>query len=342
VAKRDVVVVGASAGGVEALREVVAGLPVDFPAAVLVVLHVPPAGRSALPQILTRAGKLPARHASGGEPLKPGTIVVAPPDRHLIVYDHATTVTRGPKENGHRPAVDVLFRTAARSLGPRVVSVILSGALDDGAAGMAAVKSRGGIGIAQDPGDALNGSMPRSAIAAGGTDHVLPVAQIPSQLITTIGAAVVETGHRESGLIEVEAAMAELEEAALIDPDRPGQPAGLTCPDCHGSLFEIGEGQLIRFRCRVGHAWSPASLVAQQSSSHESALWMALRSLQEKAALSRNLGQRAADRGHRLTGDVFFRQADDALKAAGLVRDLIEGISGTAAMLDLPEETATE
>jgi two-component system chemotaxis response regulator CheB len=341
VVKRNVVVVGASAGGVEALRDLVANLPVDFPAAIFVVLHIPATGTSALPQILRRAGALPVRHASGGEAMQVGTILVAPPDRHLIVFDHATTTTRGPKENGHRPAVDVLFRSAARSLGTRVISVILSGALDDGTAGTIAVKTRGGVCIAQDPREALNGSMPRSAIASGSVDHVLAASKIPAQLATLVEEEVAESTRVESALMELEAAMAELDETSLTDPDRPGRPSGLTCPDCQGTLFEIKEGELVRFRCRVGHAWSPESLVAQQSSAHESALWMALRSLQEKASLSRDMGARAQDRGHRLTAEAFERQAEDALKAAGLVRDLIEEISGTTSSPDL-HETGTD
>jgi two-component system chemotaxis response regulator CheB len=336
VAKRDVVVVGASAGGVEALRELVAGLPEDFAATLLVVLHIPPTGPSALPQILDRAGRLPARHAREGDPLARGRILVAPPDQHMIVYDGAVTLSRGPKENGHRPAVDVLFRSAARTLGPRVVGVVLSGALDDGAAGMVAVNLTGGVCVVQDPEEALHASMPRSAMAAGGVHHVLPVAKIPDQLAGLVKQEASEDTAFESELMEVEAAMADLDLEALNSPDRPGKPSGFSCPDCHGSLFEISEGGLVRFRCRVGHAWSPGSLVAQQSSSHETALWVALRSLEEKAALTRDLGERAIEQGHRLTGGAFSRQADEALRGAALVRDLIDEISGVTAPLEEP------
>lgn len=327
---RDVVVVGASAGGVEALRTLVGGLPVDFPATVLVVLHVPTAGKSALPVILDRAGPLPARHARDGDRLRRGVVLVAPPDQHMIVYDDAVTLSHGPKENGHRPAVDVLFRSAAKVLGPRVIGVILSGALDDGTAGMVAVTLRGGVGIVQDPQEALHESMPRSARDAAGVEHVVPAKEIPQLLASLVGEWAADERPAPSKLMAMEAAMADLDPQALHAPARPGTPAGFACPDCHGSLFQIAEGNLVRFRCRVGHAWSPDNLIAQQTSDVESALWMALRSLEEKSALSRELGARANGRGHRLSGEKFDQHAIEALEAAELVRGLIADIGAAA------------
>ncbi len=258
--KRDVVVVGASAGGVEALKELVAGLPHDFPASVLVVLHVPANGGSALPTILDRHGPLPAKHAEDGDRLEPGRILVAPPDRHLIVYDGRVTLSRGPRENGHRPAVDVLFRSAAKAMGARVIGVVLSGALDDGAAGLVAVGLRGGLGVVQDPDEALLVSMPRSAIEAADPEYVVRVREIPKVLASAVDQDVADVHQPASELMEMEAAMADLDLDALNANGRPGEPAGLSCPDCNGSLFEIHEGGLARFRCRVGHAWSPGGL----------------------------------------------------------------------------------
>ncbi|HET8559043.1 MAG TPA: chemotaxis protein CheB [Marmoricola sp.] len=325
---RDVVVVGASAGGVEALRELAAGLPVDFPGTVLVVLHVPPTGSSALPQILDRAGPLPARQAEDGDRLKPGQILVAAPNKHLIVYDGRVTLSSGPRENGHRPAVDVLFRTAARVLGPRLVGVILSGALDDGTAGMVAVQLRGGATVVQSPDEALHPSMPRSAMSAVDAQHVLPVAKIPPLLMELVSEEVPDDPGQSSALMITEAAMADLDLDAINKSERPGRPSGLSCPDCNGTLFEIEEGGLVRYRCRVGHAWSPASLVAQQASALEGALWMALRSLEEKAALTADLARQASAAGHNLSGTTFERESQEARKAAGLVRDLIGELTG--------------
>ncbi len=324
---RDLVVLGASAGGVEALRDLAALLPADLPATLLVVLHVPPTGRSALPEILGRAGPLPVRHAREGDPLEPGTILVAPPDRHLIVYDDAVTLSRGPKENGHRPSVDVLFRSAAHVAGTRTIGVVLSGALDDGSAGMVAIKLRGGYGIVQDPEEALYGSMPRSAAAAAEVDDVLPLVEIAELLDELTRQEAPAEDAESTTLMDMEAAMADLELEALTNPDRPGEPSGWTCPDCHGALFSIEEGGLQRYRCRVGHAWSPDSLVAQQTSAYESALWIALRTLEEKASLTRELGRRASAQGHRLTGEQFQREAAEAQESAALLRGLIDGRS---------------
>jgi two-component system chemotaxis response regulator CheB len=326
---------------VEALRDLVSHLPPDFPAAVLVVLHVPATGSSALPQILQRAGRLPVRHAQEGDALEPGVVLVAPPDRHLIVFDHAVTLSRGPRENGHRPAVDVLFRTAAATLGRRVIGVVLSGTLDDGSAGMVAVDLRGGVGVVQDPDEALHGSMPRSAALAVPTVHMLPVAKIAGLLAELVEQQLPDSERETEGqqdaspLMTMEAAMADMDRDALINTDRPGNPSGWSCPDCHGALFEIEEGGLTRFRCRVGDAWSPASLLARQSASLESALWMALRALEEKAALTLGLGARARDRGHILSGQQFEQQAAEAHRSADILRRLIAEIGSAESLSDI-------
>lgn len=235
---RDVVVVGASAGGVEALRALISGLPADFPAAVLVVLHVPSGTRSALPSILQRAGKLPAKQAEEGDQVRPGHVLVAGPDQHMIVHDGKVTLSRGPAENGHRPAIDVLFRSAAQVSGPRVVGVVLSGALDDGTAGLAAIRSRGGIGVVQHPDEALHPSMPRSAIEGAAPEHVVPVTEMPALLQRLAAEEVGDSNAAPppSELMEAETALAnvrwpirrgaELGEAGTRTPDRDGPPAG--------------------------------------------------------------------------------------------------------------------
>jgi two-component system, chemotaxis family, protein-glutamate methylesterase/glutaminase len=196
---RDLVVVGASAGGVEALQQFAAGLPADLPACVLVVLHVSPTSASVLPGILDRAGPLQATHAEDGSVLEHGRIYVAPPDSHLLVDETHVLLERGPPEHGHRPAVDPLFRSAARVFGERVVGVILSGALDDGALGLAAIKAGGGVTVAQDPEDAKYPSMPRNAIARAGADHVVAAGGMAELVARLVGVGVpTEGGLRAS------------------------------------------------------------------------------------------------------------------------------------------------
>jgi two-component system chemotaxis response regulator CheB len=330
------VVVGASAGGVEALREFVEGLPRDLRAPILVVLHVPADAPSALPKILARVSDRPVRHAVHGSPLEARSVIVAPPNHHLMVIDGTIALTSGPQENGHRPAVDVLFRSAARVAGPRTIGVVLSGSLDDGAAGSVAIASRGGRVMVQEPSEALYASMPEAAARAASADARLPASdmgRVLSQWAAAMKGPSVATPSSVTMKMEVD--MADLDPDTMHEPERPGVPAGFGCPDCAGALFEIEEGGLRRYRCRVGHAWSPESLLAQQAVAMESALWIALRGLEEKAALSAELGSRARAQGHDLTAARFAEQAQETLGAAELVRRLIDEIGAPAQETDV-------
>ena len=335
--KRDLVVVGASAGGVEALRDLLRRLPADLPAAVLVVLHMPPGARSSLPAILDRVCRLPVRRARHGDRLERGTVTVCVPDVHLMVDGDRIALSRGPRENGHRPAVDVLFRSAAHAAGPRVVGVVLSGTLDDGTAGTIAIRTRGGVGVVQDPDDAMYASMPLHAREVGGAEHVAPVAELPALLGRLLTEEVDVAGTRPpSELMETETAMAGLAGEAYDDTDRPGTASGFGCPTCHGALFTVTEGGMERYRCRVGHAWSPDALSEEQSQALEGALWMALRGLEERAALSLHMGRGAEERGHRHSAQRFRQRHDEARDAAELLRGLLHRgeLSGAA----LPSE----
>ncbi len=331
-AGHDIVVVGASAGGVEALTELVRQLPADLPAAVFVVLHVPADGTSVLPQILTRRGPLPAEHPRDGAPIRPGRIYVAPPNRHLLLKDGHLRLALGPRENGHRPAIDPLFRTAARHYGRRVVGVVLSGTLDDGTAGLIAVKLRGGLAIAQHPDEALYSGMPRSAIDNVAVDHVLPIAGIASLLVELAHTPVADaSGEPTPAEMNMEADMAELAPDALHNDERPGTPSGFGCPDCGGVLWELRDGEVTRFRCRVGHAWSPDSLLAEQAEQLEEALWIALRALQESGALARRLAERYQRQGQAAMRARFEQQAQDANSRAEVIRRVLLSREDTVA-----------
>jgi len=319
-ASRNIVVIGASAGGVEALRAVLGNVPKDLPASVLVVLHLSPDHRSVLPHILGTVGPLPATHPIDGESLQQGHVYVAPPDHHLVVDDGVVRLTRSPREGGHRPAIDTLFRTAARFHGTRVIGVVLSGALDDGTAGLVAVKQRGGLAVVQDPRDALCGDMPRSALENVEVDHCLPAAEIGS-LISRLTRESVAVHSPVPPLLEQETNIALERNSQAESP--PGTPSEFACPSCGGVLNEVHDANVVRFRCRVGHAYGLASLSADQQDKVEAGLWAALRALEDQIALNRRLGHRARLRGHQRTAKRFEEHEEAAREQADSIRNLI-------------------
>lgn len=321
-ASHDIVVIGASAGGVEAISTVVAGLPKELRAAVLVVLHMS-RGRSLLPDILSRAGRLPASSPNDGERLQYGRIYVAAPDHHMTIEGDVIRMTHGPTENGVRPAVDPLFRSAARAFGPRVIGVVLTGSLDDGTAGLMAVKEAGGIAIVQDPDEAFAPSMPRSAMQAITVDHVLPIREVAPMIEALVRE---RTAPRQAGPAPSAASMESdrgVEAIALTEGDRPGRLAVFTCPECSGNLWESDENGLLRFRCRVGHVYSSESMMAAQTDAVDRALWTALRALEERAALTRKLASRARDREHVWVAGAFEERARAAEEQAALVKQVL-------------------
>ncbi|PMB51833.1 chemotaxis protein CheB [Fischerella thermalis CCMEE 5201] len=320
----DIIVVGTSAGGVEALTNLAKNLPPDIKAAIFIVLHVPSHSTSVLPRILKRAGNLPVHHPLDGEAIVLGRIYVAPPNYHLLVKREYITLSRGPRENSHRPAIDPLFRTAARSYGRRVVGVILTGTLDDGTAGLKAVKMRGGVAVVQDPHNAMYSGMPRSAIEnVDDIDYVLPLAEIPSVLVKLANTPVEEAENFIPNEIEFESDIAELDMEAVDNDGRPGKPSGFCCPECGGSLWELQEGDLLRFRCRTGHAYSTESLLAEQSDALEDALWIALRALKEKSSLANRMAKRMRDRNALLSAERLQQEAQDCDERAAVIREVL-------------------
>jgi two-component system, chemotaxis family, protein-glutamate methylesterase/glutaminase len=324
VAAHDIIVMGASSGGIESLMEIVSGLPSDLLAAIFVVLHVSPRGTTKFPEILTRAGHIPAAHALDKEPIRPGRIYVAPPDFHLLLRNGTIRLVRGPKENNARPAIDATFRTAARTYGPRVVGVVLSGALDDGTAGLSAIKERGGIALVQDPSDALFPDMPRNAMEAVKIDYCLPTREIASLLVRLAlepvkGEAappVPEEMQKES---EIEA----MDMGTIEDEEKPGTPSVFGCPECGGVLWELQDDELLRFRCRVGHAYGAEGLLAAQSESLDTALWSAFRALEENAALCRRLAKQALKNQRIKSAKLFEGRAEAAERQADAIRRVL-------------------
>lgn len=321
--RHDIVVIGASAGGIEAITALVEQLPQQFAATLFIAIHFPATSISLLPQILNRYGVLSAAHPSSNTQIQPGRIYVAPPNFHLLLRPGHLVLSQGPKENGHRPAIDTLFRSAANSYGRRVIGVILSGALDDGTAGLWTIKAQGGLTIVQDPEEALFDSMPRSAIANVEVDYVLKAAEIGTQLIQLTNMPREESQpmtdhhHRERDLVAQD-------KAALERGERPGNPSTLTCPDCGGVLWELRDGDMIRFRCHVGHAYSSDSLMAEQADDVERALWSAVRALEEKAALARRMAYQAREKNRLMSANQFFERAQEAEQHAKLVRQVMQ------------------
>src|SRR5579883_3325285 len=275
--RHDIIVVGASAGGVEALQVLVRGFPADLPAAVFVVLHTAPRSKSLLPEILTRHGPLPARHAVDGEAIQSGRIYVAPPDHHLTVEKGHMHLNCGPKERHCRPCINVLFRTAAAAYRERVIGVVLSGDLDDGTAGLWEIEHRGGITVVQHPEEATFPSMPLSALREVEVDHTVRVAAM-GPLLARLAWDGERLGHESSSA-------SVTSEGTQMDP----QLTDLTCQECRGTIWELHRGRSKDFRCRVGHSYSARSFLASHYSAQEKALYAAIVALEEGASLSSRL-----------------------------------------------------
>ncbi|HET8752220.1 MAG TPA: chemotaxis protein CheB [Gaiellaceae bacterium] len=323
----NLVVVGASAGGVEALTTLAGGLPADLDAAVCVVLHLSAVTESRLAHILSRAGPLPAVQAHGGERLMRGHVYVAPPDGHLMVRDGHVVVGRGAHENGLRPSIDVLFRSAALSFGPRTVALVLSGSRDDGVAGASAIGARGGCVLVQSPDDALFPSMPSQTVSRDHPDRVLPLAELAAAVTRAVQRLSEEAPMSENGGDEMslETEYATLDADAIERDGPPGTPSAFGCPTCGGVLWELEDEDLLRFRCRVGHAFTAEGAVEAQGVSVEEALWVALRALQERAQLSERLAARVGNAGASRSSTRFEAYAREAREQADVIRRVLAG-----------------
>lgn len=329
---RDIVVIGGSAGSIESLQTIVSHLPRDFPASIFVVVHMPADYPSKLASLLSRVGPLPATSPTHLEPIRRGHIYVPRPDHHLLIEDGRVRVQRGPRENRHRPAIDPLFRTAAREYGPRVVGIVLSGLQDDGSAGLYAVKRRGGIAIVQDPRDTLWDDMPKRALSYASPQYVLRTPEIPASLIEIVEAgesAMVKknprhkkaNGKNHKNKISsqgLERPSVNLETANANEGE--GTPSVFACPECHGVLWEFKDNEMVHFRCRVGHSYGTESLTTELSAASEAALWAAVRALEEKAAMQRRVA--AGSHQEPISKRLLDQSAADDTNAR-FIRDMI-------------------
>jgi two-component system, chemotaxis family, protein-glutamate methylesterase/glutaminase len=332
-----IVVIGASAGGVEALSRLFRDLPADFPGSFFVVLHTVASSESQLPRIISRSGPLRAVHPEDGTEIREGMVYVARPNHHLMIEDARVRSLVGPRVNGYRPSINVLFESAARAYGNRVTGVILSGSLDDGTLGLQAIKGAGGKAVVQDPVEAVFTGMPRSAIENVEVDFQSSVSDIPQILV--------EMARTELDVKEIPAMSdsgVNRRDSRVADSvaNSVESVAGFTCPECGGVLQEEQSGHMVRFHCHVGHQLSERALLHAQGDTLEAALWTALRVLEERIHLAERVEKRAIDNGNELLARRFHDQNADALQKAQIIRRVLLGGDGHQPVTKLQDEIA--
>lgn len=323
IAKR-VVVIGASAGGIDALRVLVAGIPEAFSAAICIVIHTSPESPGVLAEILNRLTPLPVSQACDGQRLEAGHIYVAPPDRHLVIEPGRLRITKGPREHRFRPAIDPMFRSAAQVFGPNAIGIVLTGNLDDGVAGLWTIKKLGGTAIVQDPSEALFSSMPLQALTNVNVDHVVRLADIPRLLVQLTsdvpGEAEPPPVPRH---IEVEVNIAKEQNPRDAGLEQIGKPSPYACPECHGVLLEIDDDGRIRFRCHTGHAYSLESLLAAINQGIENSMSAAMRSIEEGSLLMKDMATQLKRRNRIDESARMMDASDRAKQQAEAIRQLI-------------------
>lgn len=322
--QRDIIVIGGSAGSIEALKTLLAALPPTLPAAIFVVVHMSADSPGLLPTIFDHISPLPVVQATDQTPIRAGHVYVAPPDHHLLLETGWMRLTRGPKENRFRPAIDPLFRSAAYAFGPQVIGMVLSGLLDDGTAGLWAVKDRGGVAIVQEPKDALYPSMPQSALGYVAVDYCLPTSAMADLLERLVREPLAEEGEVPmSDALAIETKIAFEDGALQSGILRLGTPSIYTCPECHGVLVQIEEGAIVRYRCHTGHAYSQETLLAEVNAAIENSLWNAVRIMDEKTLLLRQMVQHLDNLQHAELALRLTAKADEVEQRSQVVRTVV-------------------
>lgn len=323
---RDIVVIGASAGGVSALEQLVKALPKDFPGSIFIVMHTPPYSPSKLPKILSRAGKLEAVHPKENEKIEQGKIYVAVPDHHLLIEEGQVVVRKGPRENRFRPSIDALFRSAAYVYGTRVIGVVLTGALDDGTSGLWTIKRLGGVAVCQDPEEATFPEMPQSVQEYVETDFTVRLAEMGAILTRLVSETVTEkqnVSKEDLKRVALEVNIATADDAFEKGIMEMGDLAPFTCPSCHGALVRLKEGRRVRYRCHTGHSYSASALLAGISESVEETLWEAMRGLEETTMLLQHIGEHIMDAGNHDTANLFMKKANETAARARIVHESV-------------------
>ena len=323
-AQKRIIVIGASAGGLEALKTIIKDLPADFDIPIFIVWHMSPDIRGILPQVLNRLNNIHAAHAYDKEIIKPNRIYVAKPDHHLVIEDGKILITRGPKENRFRPAVDPLFRSAAYAYGNRVIAIVLSGALDDGTAGLCTVKRYGGIAIVQDPNDAEVPSMPENAMREVEVDYCLPATALANLLIELSQ----QKPNDNTEVMKDEQTKTEIDIAAEENALQKGifnygELTPYTCPECHGVLSQLKEGNLVRYRCHTGHAYSTDALITSISENIEDNLYTVIRGMDESIMLLNHIGDHLAEANQPKLAALYFKKAKETEERSQLVRKAV-------------------
>jgi two-component system chemotaxis response regulator CheB len=315
---------GASTGGFEAFKKIIQDLPPDIDASIFIVWHISPNIRGILPDVLNKVNTIYAAHAYDKETIEPNRIYVAPPDHHLLIEDGLVRVTRGPKENRFRPAVDPLFRSAAYAYGQRVIGVVLSGGLDDGTAGLWRIKYSGGIAVVQDPADAEVPSMPENAQREVAIDHCVPVSEMAALLARLSKEEITEkTEDMKDEKTKTEIAIAAEENALRKGAVNLGEPSSFACPECHGVLAKILDGSLVRYRCHTGHAYSADTLMAAITEKIEDSLYSAIRGMDESILLLNHIGDHYAEANDPKLAGAYFKKAKEAEERSLLVRKAV-------------------
>lgn len=321
--KRNIIVIGGSTGGFEAFKRIVRELPPDLDASIFIVWHMSPNIRGILPEVLNKLNTIKAAHAYDNELIVSNRIYVAPPDHHLLIEEGRVRVTHGPKENRFRPAVDPLFRSAAYAYGKRVIGVVLSGGLDDGTAGLWRIKFSGGLAVVQDPEDAEVASMPENALREVEVDYCVALDDMPALLVRLSQEVIGNTEIMKDEKTKIEINIAAEENALRQGSLNIGVLSPYTCPECHGVLSKIMDGDLSRFRCHTGHAYSADTLMASVTEKIEDSLYSAVRGMDESVLLLNHIGDHYAEANQPKLAAVYFRKAKEAEGRSNLVRKAV-------------------